>query len=434
MCGLPEPRVEDQVKDQGDIPSSYFVGQEINWEAPWIDVCLWVELPFWLMVGNTVASIEMEGHDFEIAIHENYFELHVGVLSDSKQNVVYQGPFKKKDDLSDVVRNLLKARPDLPLMWRKCKTVLKIKSRCNEDVWNTTQERDDVKKASVSYVAAMNGVRFYLAELCRAHIPVVNRLLQGYRLATYDYFPYEVSPWDVPFWLIDHNANYIRSCLVPYREWDSKPKGFAIPFGELAKKILSGEKVDPPTLPYKFIEDGDIQNAISTAAAPGEFELLDSLNQMERGDYSGAVRRITTALEVIVESVAGSAVEAAEGKRNAVKFLKDTETNFPRRLKKYEELSGRTLPNALRTEMFATRKLRHRIVHTGYRIGPGERGRAQRAVDTGRWTYNWFENHQDRREVREKKIAFRGLGRDIAAGIFPTKITRDGVVVSMFPH
>ena len=134
MCGLPEPRVEDQVSDQADIPSSYFVGQEINWEAPWIDVYLWVELPFWLMVGNTIASIEMEGHGFEIAIHENYFELHVGVLSDSKQNVVYQGPFKKKDDLSDVVRNLLKARPDLPLMWRKCKTVLKIKSRCNEDV------------------------------------------------------------------------------------------------------------------------------------------------------------------------------------------------------------------------------------------------------------------------------------------------------------
>jgi hypothetical protein len=155
---------------------------------------------------------------------------------------------------------------------------------------------------------------------------------------------------------------------------------------------------------------------------------------MERGDYSGAVRRITTALEVIVESVVSKAVELAEGKKSAAKFLKDTETNFPRRVEKYEKLSGRTLSNAFRKEMFATRNLRHGIVHKGHRIGPSERGRAQRAVDTGRWTYNWFENNKERLEVREKKIAFRGLGRDISAGIFPTKITPDGVVVSMFPH
>src|SRR5207253_1181493 len=110
------------------------------------------------------------------------------------------------------------------------------------------------------------------------------------------------------------------------------------------------------------------------------------------------------------------------------------ETNFRRRVEKYEEVSGRTLPSALRKEMYDTRKLRHRIVHSGYRIGPGERGRAQRAVDTGRWTYNWFENNKERFEIREKKIAFRGLGRDLVAGIFPTEITPDGVVVSMFPH
>jgi len=416
------------------IPSSYFIGQEIKWDAPWIEVYLWVELPFWLMTGNTTVSVELGGHDFEIAIHENYFELHVGVLSDSKENVVYRGPWKKNDDLSEGIRNAIKTRPDVPIMWRKCKTVLKIKSRCNENVWNTTQEADDEKKRSIKYRAAMNGIRLYLASLCRAHIPVVNRLLQGYRLATYDYFPYEVSPWDVPFWMIERSAKSIRSSLVPYRDWDSKPMGFATPFEELTQKILSGQKLDPPTLPYKFIEENDLQNGISIVPAPGEFELLDSLNLMERGDYSGAVRRITTALEVIVESVVSSAVELAEGKRSAVKFLKDTETNFRRRVEKYEQLSARTLSNALRTEMFATRKLRHRIVHKGYRIGPNERGRAQKAVDTGRWTFNWFEDNKQRYDVREKKIAFRGLGRDLTVGIFPSAITTDGVVISMYPH
>jgi len=422
------------VKDQASIPGNYAVGQEINWEAPWIEVKLWVELPFWLMVENTTVSVEVGGHEFEIAIHENYFELHGGNLSDSKQGVIYRGPLKKSDDLSEEIRNFKRDRPDLPFMWRKCKTVLKIESRCNEDVWNTTQERDDVKKNSVSYRAAMNGIRYYLAELCRAHIPVVNKLLQGYRLATYDYFPYEVSPWDVPIWQIDHHANSVQSCLVPYREWDFKPMGFATPVGELTKKASSGEKLDAPTLPYKLIEEGDLKSALSVVPSPGEFELLDSLNLMERGDYSGAVRRITTALEVIVESVVANAVEAAEGKRSAVTFLKSTETNFRSRVEKYQELSGRTLSNGLGSEMYATRTLRHRIVHKGYRISAGERGRAQKCVDTGRWTYNWFENNKQRFDIREKKIAFRGLGRDIAAGIFPATITPEGVVISMFPH
>jgi hypothetical protein len=423
---------ETDPQSQPTLPSSYIVGQEINWEAPWIEVYIWVELPFWLMVGNTTVSVEVGGHDFEIAIHENYSEMHVGVLTDSKENVVYRGPWKKNQDLSEEIRNLIKNRPDVPFMWRKCKTVLKVKSRCNEDVWNTTQEPADSQEKSIGYRAALNGIRLYLASLCRAHIPVVNKLLQGYRLATYDYFPYEVSPWDVPFWMIERDAKSARSCLVPYRQWDLKPRGFATPFEELAKKILAGEKLDAPTLPYKLIEEGELQDGISIFAAPGEFELLDSLNLMERGDYSGAVRRITTALEVIVESVVAEAVEAAEGKRSAVKFLKNTETNYWRRVERYEELSARTLPGALRREMVTTRKLRHRIVHKGYRIGPSERGRAQRAVDTGRWTYNWFENKKERSEVREKKIAFRALGREMTVGVFPTQITPEGVVVSKF--
>jgi hypothetical protein len=89
---------------------------------------------------------------------------------------------------------------------------------------------------------------------------------------------------------------------------------------------------------------------------------------------------------------------------------------------------------ALKRKMSRTRKLRHRIEHNGYRIEESERGHAQRAVDTGRWIYNWFENDDERRNLREKKIGHRSLGRDLTAGMFPTKITPDGVVVSMFPH
>ena len=113
-----------------------------------------------------------------------------------------------------------------------------------------------------------------------------------------------------------------------------------------------------------------------------------------------------------------------------MKFLSDTRMSFPRRVAKYEALVGRTLSSGLRSEMDRTRKLRHRIVHGGYRIDAGERGCAQRAVDTGRWMFNWFENDDQRRAFGRQSLAYRGLGRDLVSGIFSPKITEDGVVLS----
>jgi hypothetical protein len=415
-----------------DVPSRFFIDEEINWDAPWVDVSLWVELPFWLMVEDTTVNVEVGGHNFETSIHEHYFELHAGIISDCKQGVLYQGPPKKNAELSADIRNVL-TRPDAHALWRKSKTVLKIKSRCNEHVWNTRNQANDAFKNTKHPMALKKAIDLYLAELCRAHIPVVNKLVQQYRLATYDYFAYEVSPWDASFWLIEKNAKSVRIGLVPYREWDIIPRGFAQPLHKIIETAKAGRKVDPPSIPYRLIEKSELQNDMSFVAGPGELELLDSLNLMERGDYSGAVRRVTTALEVIVENVVSRAIESAQGKTIALKFLKDTEKNFRHRVRKYEELSGRTLSNVLSKEMFATRNLRHRIVHRGYRIGPGERGSAQKAVDTGRWTYNWFENDKKRSDVREKKIAYRGLGRDLTVGVFPTRITPEGVVVSKIP-
>jgi hypothetical protein len=70
-------------------PDSYSIYQEINWDAPWVDVCLRVELPFWLMVDNITMPIEVGGHTFPVAIHGETFELHGQWVSDSKQNVLH---------------------------------------------------------------------------------------------------------------------------------------------------------------------------------------------------------------------------------------------------------------------------------------------------------------------------------------------------------
>lgn len=386
---------------QSKRPEVYVLGQELDWSAPWVDVQLWVELPFWLMVNNATISLEVNRHEFQVEVHDNYFELNVAEVTDSRSAVCYQGPLKQDDKLSKEVQQLRKERPDLPFMWRKCKTVLKISSRCNEMVWRAPKENA--------------AVRIYRADLCRAHIPVVSKLIQQYRLATYDYFVHDLSPWDIPRWGIERDGRYVTSFLVPYRAWDIKPivsrssRGFVL---------------------YQLIEASELQKQMGAHATAGEYELLDAINLMERGDYSGAVRRVTTAIEVVVEGALRRELEVAEGKQAASKFLDRTRMNFDRRVHKYEELSGRLLPEALWKNLRVTRTLRHRIVHRGYRIDLYQRGQAQRSVDTGRWIFNWFENDAARTKVRETKLTTRGVGHDLSAGLFAPTITPDGVVLS----
>ena len=304
------------------VPNHYMVGDNLKWNAPWIKVLLWTELPFWLMVDNTALVIEFEGHKFPVTIHDNYFELFFGEATDSRTTVGYRGPIKKPEDLPPLVKQAMDQHPNGPHMWRKCKTYLKVESKCNEDVWNAANKKE---------IPRANEATLYLSELCRAHIPVVNKLIKAYRLVTYDYFAFEVAPWDVPRWAIEREGHSISSTLVSYRDWDAKPHIYK--FGDLSEK--------PKT--YQLIEAEDLRNQLCLVPTPGELELLDALNLMERGDYSGAVRRVTTAIEVIVEVVAGAAVEAASGKQAAEKFLKDTRMRFDERLKMYQKLTGRKL-------------------------------------------------------------------------------------------
>jgi len=391
------------------IPEGYIIGDRLNWDAPWIKVRLWTELPFWLMVDNTTMAVTHGGHEFQLSIHDNYYELFFGECTDSRVSAGYCGPRKKPEDLPPAVKEAMAARPSRPHMWRKCKTYLKVESRCNEDVWNAAGEAE---------MPRVKEAKLYLSELCRAHIPVINTLIRAYRLSTYDYFAFEVSPWDVPHWCIERDGHSKTSTLVSYRDWDGKPVIF--------------RSMDLPNEPevYKLIDANDLRSQISLVPTAGEFELLDALNLMERGDYSGAVRRVTTAIEVVVEAVAGNAVEAASGKPAAEKFLKETRMRFDERVRRHQKLVGRSAPTTLLKALKEIRELRHKIVHGGYRIGPSERGKAQKAVDTGRWLFNWFENDDAKRDIREKRIAFRSLGRDLTGGIFSPRITPDGVVLS----
>lgn len=396
-------------------PRSYSIDQEIDWGAQWVEVALRVELPFWLMTDNVVVSVEEGGHSFPVSINGETFELQAGEISDAKFNSIYVGP---KEQLSEETKKLLDERPEISLLWRKCKTNLRITSRCNEHVIDRELARYGPNDRD-QRPAEHSDRNIYLQELCRLHIPVINKLIQTYRLATYDYFAFEVAPWDVPVWRVERDGRSVQCLLVPYRGWDYRPM------------VAQGDSAEPPMF-YKLIGGEQLQHEIKTVGTSGESEVLDALNLMERGDYSGAVRRITTAIEVAVEAVVQREIERAAGKAAAAKFLRSTRANFAGRIHKYEALSGRSLADGVRKNLEATRQLRHRIVHRGYRIPAPDRGRAQMAVDTGRWIFNWFENDEGRCRVREQRIAFRSIGRDLSYGIFSGKITPDGVSLSSF--
>jgi hypothetical protein len=212
-------------------------------------------------------------------------------------------------------------------------------------------------------------------------------------------------------------AHFTRVGLLPYADWDYKP--------------LIGPSEGQPE-EYRLTEPSALQASMSVGASAGELELLDAINLMERGDYSGAVRRITTAIEVVLESVLREELRQRCSKAEVANKLRASQTDFPGRLRQYQKLSRRRMSKQLSQDLETTRTTRQKIVHEGTRISYAERGRAQRSVDTGRWIFNWLENQPDRAERREKKPAIRSLGRHFS--IYKAEITSDGVVAYKPPQ
>lgn len=392
--------VQPKSSEKPSRPKTYWIGQELDWQATTVPVKLHVELPYWLMVPDCVQDVEVNGHHFSVGVRDNYFELYAAAVADSKSTCVYLGPRQRlRPDLQKAIE-----KSKAPVIRRKCKTVLLIHSDCNADVLVASKEKNQRRGPA----------HLYLQSFCEAHLDIVNRLIQQYRLSTYDYFAYELSPWDVPIWFVIRGTDCVRIILQDYAAFDAKPM--------IANKSSGGAEER-----YKLIDPSELQSALTFQPSAGEFELLDALNFMERGDYSGAVRRITTAIEAQTEFALRQELLKKHPKEDAEKRLKDTEDDFPGRLRQYQKLSRRKLPDYLDKELDMTRTLRHSIVHRGTRITFGERGQAQKSVDTGRWIFNWLENQPARRDIRERKIGMRSLGRHFS--LYSAEITPTGVIM-----
>jgi hypothetical protein len=103
---------------------------------------------------------------------------------------------------------------------------------------------------------------------------------------------------------------------------------------------------------------------------------------MERGDYTGAVRRSVTAIEAVLEWALRQELEKQHSQADADRLLARTKNNYPERLAEWRGLAQPSINQAEFDEFESTRQIRHEIVHRGRRLLHSDRGRAQRAVDT----------------------------------------------------
>lgn len=396
----------------GPVPEAFAFGDGIDWSSPRSEVLLYVELPFWLMVDPGPVSVSWSDTEFSIEICSPWMEAFIEEVTDSRSSCYHHGPLREDWTPPPAIAAELES-DGVAWMTRPCKTVLRLKAMAHDDAFRVPRltERPRVAREHEAYWSS----------LCEAHIPVVNELIQRYRLVTYDYFPYEVSAWDVPVWYLKHHNNGHVAVLLPYKSWDSKPVAY--------ESTAEGGSADKPT-PFRFTSTAALSTASSDEATPGEFDLLDARSLMERGDYTGAVRRTTTAIEAVVEWAFTTELRKRYAPSEAERRLKKTRSNFPERLRQWRELAQPQLTPRAFDELEAWRAIRHQIVHQSRRLSQDERGLAQQIVDTGRWFYNRVEAKPERERLRETGTALRAVGRVALAPRFPATIIDGGLVVN----
>lgn len=151
---------------------------------------------------------------------------------------------------------------------------------------------------------------------------------------------------------------------------------------------------------------------------------------MERGDYTGAVRRTATALEAVVGWALAAALRNQHDEAEVHRRLSASMNDFPGRLRQWLKLTAVQVPERLLNELEVTRAIRHDIVHRARRVSAAERGVAQRCVDTGRWLFNFIEQKPARRDLRERGGSLRSVGRSALAPRLPVEVTSDGARVA----
>lgn len=394
---------EEATSSTESVPESFWFGQDIDWDGQEVETFLYVELPFWLMVEPSTISIEHGGFLVPVDICSLQFEAYLGEVTDSRRTCVHRGP--RTDEGWTPSGELLGVMDEqqLALVERPCRTVLRMRARALQAAFRSADESEPPR--------VQHALDAYWASLCEAHIPIVNELIQRYRLATYEHFPFEVAAWDVAVWWARQGDLGLNVVLVPYKRWDYPPLVDATGSGRLE--------------PMRFTTGADLEAISSSVATPGEMDILDARSFMERGNYTDAVRRTATAIEAIVEWALREALTIQHGEEEAARRLSASANDFPGRLRQLKKLKPNLVEDADIRELETTRQIRHDIVHRARRLNHDERGTAQRCVDTGRWLFNRIEGNSDRSRLRDFGV-LRAVGRSALGPRFPVAPGLDG--------
>lgn len=393
----------------GGTTESFNFGDHLDWSSEMVDVTLSVELPFWLMIEDCDLQLPTSGASIQVSLRDRYAQLYAGNVLDSRRSLVWQGP---EDEQPALTSTVIEAIEKLGGSTRPCRSVVKIAARAHADVFSALASQGDETVTP----GRPNEAMIYLASLCDAHIPVLNDLIQRYRLASYDYFPYEVAPWDVPVWQVIALGGMASVGLLPYSEWDRKPV--------IHDQDKTGDP-DAESTSFRFTDPTTVSATDPTQTTPGEFELLDARSMMERGDYTGAVRRSVTAIEAVVEHALRSELRKVYSADEAESKLEKTKNDFPGRFRQWKKLSQVDISSQVETTFEETREMRHQIVHRALRLTHADRSKALKIVDNARWLFNTIEGKPDRTALREKPFVLRDVGRVATFARF--EVEMDGV-------
>ncbi|WP_445163706.1 hypothetical protein ACTXG5_11125 [Mycobacterium sp. Dal123C01] len=328
-------------------------------------------------------------------------------ITDSRTTAIHQGPvpaqrWQPSEELAAVF-----GEDTPPWLMRRCKTVIRLVTEAHTDPFRELEEN------AIPRLRAEKEA--YRASLCEAHLPVINELIQRYRLVTYDYFAHEVDAWDVPVWYVRQGSGGHATVLLRYKEWDDKP--------------IFVER-DGTRRQFAWTSPEAISSSCTVTPTPGEFDLLDARSLMERGDYNGAVRRTVTAIEAVLRWALNNELRKRHDEAEAERKTANTDNDFPGRLAQWRKLAESQISQVRFDEFERTRKIRNAIVHRALRLTFDDRSSAQRSVDTGRWLYNKIESDPEREHLREFGGGGlqRAVGRAALTPRFPSVIA-DGRIV-----
>jgi len=362
VCSLESP---------GELPQSYWIGQELDWDAAPRPVTLAVELPFWLLTSDASLSVRVRKATFAVTISNNQL-----------------APSHIINDKAEIVHG-----------FRKSKTVMTVESSCNSDVLQALQEQDRWQPAY-----------WYMVAWCSAHIELINAVVGRYRLWSRDPFVHEIAAIHVPTWQVTDQSKSWTIQLSPYASWVQVPTITGPDGRDSSLTLVSKEELaSSPGEPL-----------------PGENELLDAEGEWERGAYSSAVRRVATSIEVILDHAVRKLCRGLP--RGAAQWNSLKDQSFGDKLAFWNDQTARLSEPLLKT-LDEIRKTRHSIVHMGKRMTYKDRVTVRRFVDAGRWIFSALAEDDQFVARDNRSIGPRSFGSSRSITLYDSEITAGGVVV-----